>query len=228
MTWCPGCEHARSKFDCCHGCGLVFGTVQSSLVCVLAFVFKVTCRHATRLIVCHVVSRCVVVPGRNTPAPSVQFEFSQFCGVVCAGHDRCALAIKLRQTSAHTHVPTGFAVRSGTSDVRIARHWTTVWPFQVMVVGARVVAMFFPLVLGVRCRSDCSNQPHPSTCVLVDVKSVELVWSKYCDVAAGAVLSCGAWCFCCADVCVLIHSEFHRMRLPRIVVLLGVWRCLFG
>ena len=79
MTWCPGCEHARSKFDCCHGCGLVFGTVQSSFVCVLAFVFKVTCRHATRLIVCHVVSRCVVVPGRNTPAPSVQFEFSQFC-----------------------------------------------------------------------------------------------------------------------------------------------------
>ena len=90
----------------------------------------------------HRVSRCVVVPGRNTPAPSVQFEFWQFVGVTCARHDRCALAIKLRQTSAHTHVATKFAVGSGTSDVRIARHWTTVWPFQVMV-GARVVGMFF-------------------------------------------------------------------------------------
>ena len=108
MTWCPGCKHARSKFDCLSRVWTCFWNGAKFVGVCFGFCVQ------SNLSACHTrhrVSRSVVVPGRNTPAPSVQFEFSQFCGVVCAGHDRCALAIKLRQTSAHTHVPTGFAVR---------------------------------------------------------------------------------------------------------------------
>ena len=106
----------------------------------------------------------------------------------------------LRQTSAHTYVPIGVAVRSGTSDVRIARHWTIASLSQVVVVDARVVAMCFLLVFGAGCRSDGSRQPHPSICALVDVKSVEFGANKLCDEAVGAVLSCAARCWCRVEV----------------------------
>ena len=58
----------------------------------------------------------------------------------------------------------------------------------------------FPLVLGVRCRSDVL-----ATSVDVRICQSEVCRAcvvKICDVAADAVLSCAAWCFCCADVCV--------------------------
>ena len=95
-----------------------------------------------------------------------------------------------------------------------------------MVVGARVVVVCFPLVLGVRSRSDGSRQPHPSTCALVDVKSPELGADRLCGVAPGAVLSCSAWCR--AELCMLTREEFYRVKLPSLVVFLGLRRCLFG
>ena len=146
---------------------------------------KVNCRHATRHIVCHALCLCQ----RGTvQRPASKFECSQFCGVACVPHDRCALAIKF-EADINSHI-CSHCVGSGISDVRITRHWTSAWPSQVMVVGARVVVVCFPLVLGVRSRSDGSRQPHPSTCALVDVKSVELGADRFCHVCVMLKSAC--------------------------------------
>ena len=82
---------------------------------------------------------------------------------------------------------------------------------QVMDVGARVGAVCFPQVLGVRCRSDPS-----AMCALVDVKSAELRVNRFCDVAAiKCSRVCSAWCLCRAEL--LTREEFHRVQLPSLV-----------
>ena len=181
MTWRPVCKHARSNFDSVAGVGFVFETMQSSLVCVWACVFKVRCRHATRHIVCHALCLC---QGGAAQRPASNWNVCNFVALLVP-FTIVALRRSSRGTRQHTHI-CSHCVGSGSSDVR---YWTRLSSSQVVVADARVGAVCFPQVLGVGCRQDVPHWPPPSTCALVDVRCVELGVDRFCGVAAGAVLS---------------------------------------
>ena len=137
MIWRPRCEHAHSKFDCCHECGLVFETMQSSSVCVLACVFKVNCRHATRHIVCHALCLC---QGGAAQRPASNWNVCNFVALLVP-FTIVALRRSSRGTRQHTHI-CSHCVGSGISDVR---YWTRLSSSQVVVADAHalgVVRMF--------------------------------------------------------------------------------------
>ena len=143
---------------------------------------KVNCRHATRHIVCHALCLCQ----RGTvQRPASKWNVRNFVALLVP-FTIFALWRSSRGTRQHTHI-CSHCVGSGSSDVR---YWTRLSSSQVVVADVCVVAMCFNLVVSVGCRKDVPHWALPSTCALVDVRSVELGVDRFCHVCVMLKSAC--------------------------------------
>ena len=122
----------------------------------------------------HCLSRSVFVPERNSPAPSVQLDRSQILWR-CLCPSRSLRFGDQLEADVNSHI-CSHCVGIGSSDVR---YWTRLSSSQVVVADAR---------LG--CRKDVLHWALPSTCALVDVRSVELGVDRFCHVCVMLKSAC--------------------------------------